>query len=120
MSKEAIRLKSFMKEQRRHWKRLLKGEVPENKIIEGWIDSCQFAQADLMALLESELKAKDAALESLRAWVNAYPLDIFPAPDLKKAREVLKAAGMTLDSISADNMRHVLGEFAKSMKDVLP
>ena len=27
---------------------------------------------------------------------------------LKKARKALKAAGMTLDAISAENMRHVL------------
>ncbi len=52
----AIRLKSFVKEQRRHWKRLAKGIVPESKIIEGWIDSCQFAQADLMTLCEKVLK----------------------------------------------------------------
>jgi len=41
-------------------------------------------------------------------WIKAYPLDIFPEPDFKKAHKVLKEHGMTLDAISASNMRHVL------------
>jgi restriction alleviation protein Lar len=41
-------------------------------------------------------------------WCDAYPLKVFPEPDFKKAREALKDKGMTLDSISASNMRHVL------------
>ena len=48
------------------------------------------------------------ALEKIKTWSEAYPLDIFPEPDFKKAHEVLKSNGMTLDSISASNMRHVL------------
>jgi len=45
---------------------------------------------------------------SFKQWSKAYPLDIFPEPDFKKAASVLKQHGMTLDSISASNMRHVL------------
>ncbi|KKK66632.1 hypothetical protein LCGC14_2962170, partial [marine sediment metagenome] len=60
----------------------------------------------------SKLKAENAklqeALERIKTWSEAYPLKAFPKPDLKKAREVLEAAGMTLDSISADAMRHVI------------
>jgi hypothetical protein len=41
-------------------------------------------------------------------WLSAYPLDVFPEPDLKKARELLEAGGLTLDSVSADMARHVL------------
>lgn len=44
----------------------------------------------------------------IEEWNKAYPLDIFPKPDLKKARELLESGGMTIDSISAYNMRHVL------------
>jgi hypothetical protein len=47
-----------------------------------------------------------------QGWLDAYPLTMFPEPDLKRAAEVLKAAGMTLDSISASNMRHVAGLIA--------
>jgi hypothetical protein len=48
------------------------------------------------------------ALEKLQQWADAYPLSVFPEPDLKRAHEVLSAAGMTLDAISASNMRHVI------------
>jgi len=54
-------------------------------------------------------------LRKIESWCNAYPLKVFPEPDLKKAREVLKEAGMTLDAISASNMRHVL----KGIKDIV-
>lgn len=50
----------------------------------------------------------ETALERIDTWAKAYPLEVFPKPDLKKAAEVLKASGMTLDAISADAMRHVL------------
>jgi len=57
---------------------------------------------------EAEVGRLREALERIQTWANAYPLDVFQKPDLKKAHEVLKAAGMTLDAISADVMRHVL------------
>lgn len=47
-------------------------------------------------------------LDKINSWIEAYPLDIFPEPDLKKAAKILKENGMTLDAISASNMRHVL------------
>ena len=50
----------------------------------------------------------DDKLAKIRAWIDAYPLEVFPEPDFKKAARVLKAYGMTLDAISASNMRHVL------------
>jgi hypothetical protein len=48
------------------------------------------------------------ALEMIERWADAYPLTVFPEPDLVKARKLLEAGGMTLDSISADAMRHVI------------
>ena len=47
-------------------------------------------------------------LRKIKTWCDAYPLEVFPEPDLKKAHKVLKENGMTLDAISAHNMRHVL------------
>jgi hypothetical protein len=41
-------------------------------------------------------------------WLSAYPLDVFPEPDLTKAAIALTQAGLTLDSVSADMARHVL------------
>ena len=56
------------------------------------------------------------ALQRIEQWSKAYPLDIFPEPDFKKAAELLKAGGITLDAISASCMRHVVehvGEIAR-------
>lgn len=52
-------------------------------------------------------------LQQIADWQNAYPLEVFPEPDFKRAAEVLKDAGMTLDAISASNMRHVLSGIKK-------
>lgn len=61
-----------------------------------------------------ELAAK---LARIRDWCDAYPLDMFPEPDLKRAHEVLKAHDMTLDAISAHAMRHVLNGIRKIIED---
>ena len=50
----------------------------------------------------------DDKLTMIENWCKAYPLDMFPEPDLKRAATILKAHGMRLDEISASNMRHVL------------
>lgn len=48
------------------------------------------------------------ALQRIVDWADAYPLQVFPEPDLKRARELLEAGGMTLDAVSASSMRHCL------------
>ena len=53
--------------------------------------------------------------EKIDNWAKAYPLEVFPEPDFKKAAEVLKSAGLTLDAISASNMRHVIN----GVKDIV-
>ena len=58
--------------------------------------------------LETENDKFEGALLRIDTWAKAYPLDVFPKPDLKQAAKVLKAAGMTLDAIEADAMRHVI------------
>jgi NAD(P)H-flavin reductase len=58
-------------------------------------------------------------LHELDGWENAYPLSCFPEPDLKRAAEVLKANGMTLDAISASNMRHVVSCIAPKARAAL-
>lgn len=65
----------------------------------------------------AEIDRLRSALRRIADWAKAYPLDIFPEPDFKKAHEVLTANGMTLDAISASNMRHAIsgvGEIAES------
>lgn len=65
--------------------------------------------------LRAENERLKDLFERIQTWANAYPLTVFPKPDLKKAHKVLKAAGMTLDAISADAMRHVL----EGIKDIV-
>ena len=53
-------------------------------------------------------RGADDKLDKILQWCKAYPLSVFPEPDFAKARALLEAGGMTLDAISASNMRHVL------------
>ena len=50
-------------------------------------------------------------LHSIKNWCQAYPETAFKEPtkeDWKTAARVLKENGLTIDAISASNMRHVL------------
>jgi hypothetical protein len=53
----------------------------------------------------------------IEAWCEAYPIDAFPEPDMKKAAALLAAGGMTLDAISASNMRHVLDGIRRIIRE---
>jgi hypothetical protein len=55
----------------------------------------------------------ELALARILQWSEAYPLEVFPEPDLEKAHEVLQAAGMGLDAISASAIRHVIKGIGK-------
>ena len=59
-------------------------------------------------VLTQENERMRNALQKISDWQRAYPIDIFPEPDFKRANEVLNVAGFTLDAISASNMRYVL------------
>jgi hypothetical protein len=61
----------------------------------------------------------EAHLEAISAWGDAYPLIVFPEPDFKKVRELLEAGGITLDCVSASNMRHVVEGVAKIAREGL-
>lgn len=63
---------------------------------------------DANAALTRERDALREALQRIEQWGRAYPLSVFPEPDFGKAREALEAAGLTLDAVSASNMRHVV------------
>ena len=51
----------------------------------------------------------------IKSWCEAYPLKVFPEPDFEKAHKILTENGMTLDAISASNMRKVLN----GIKDII-
>ena len=70
----------------------------------------------LLTASEKRVRVLDEGMEQLIKWSKAYPLDLFPEPDMVQAAAVLKDAGLTLDAISASNMRHVIarvGEIAR-------
>ena len=71
----------------------------------------------------AQLHARNAALvddlQKIVAWSEAYPLSVFPEPDFKKAAELLQAGGMTLDAISASNMRHVVEGVGRIAREAL-
>lgn len=63
-----------------------------------------------------------SALQQIVQWSEAYPVKVFPEPTPEqwaKAAELLKSAGMTLDAISASNMRHVVDGVGKIAREAL-
>ena len=52
-------------------------------------------------------------LHQIETWIDAYPLSVFPEPDFKEVHRVLEENGLSLDVVSASNMRHVLKEIKR-------
>ena len=78
------------------------------------IADCDAFLSVLLDRLEAT-EATEATIERVREpalrikqWCDAYPLAVFPEPDLKVARKGLESVGITMDQVSASNMRHVL------------
>ena len=65
-------------------------------------------QRELIDDLTEQLEQKQDKLNQIEIWTGAYPLQIFPKPDYKKANEVLQKAGLSLGQITGGAMRHVL------------
>jgi hypothetical protein len=70
-------------------------------------------------MTDERAEALEEALQRIVSWADAYPTDIFPEPDWKKAATLLKAGGMTLDSVSAGCMRHVVEGVGKIAREAL-
>lgn len=47
------------------------------------------------------------ALGKILDWANAYPDDVFPDQDLKKADAVLQAAGISMSAMYGEWGRHI-------------
>lgn len=56
----------------------------------------------------ARLDRMESALDQIQAWASAYPIGMFPEPDWAASAKVLNDAGLSLDAISAANMRHVI------------
>ena len=98
--------------------------------LDEWKARAEKAEAEIKRLLatkydlnnrkaNAEIERLREALEGIVRWADAYPLDIFPEPDFKKAHELLKAGGITLDAVSASCMRHVVEGVGKIAKEAL-
>lgn len=87
---------------------------------------CDCVQVAIAVLAAAERVREDAAdqmregLAKIDQWSRAYPLKVFPEPDFKKAHQLLKAGGMTIDAISASAMRHVVEGVGKIARAALP
>lgn len=70
-----------------------------------------------LAMSDGErIEQLEDALRRILQWSEAYPLEAFPEPDFNKAAKLLKDGGLSLDAVSASNMRHVVkgvGEIAR-------
>lgn len=68
---------------------------------------------------EAENDKMRDSLQKIYNWSQAYPLESFPEPDMKKVAEVLAAAGIELGSVSAYCMRHVISGVESLAKEGL-
>jgi len=86
----------------RKWQRDMVAKMAEDHDLAGYRE-----MGEKLAARDEEIESLQDKLNEIKHWCAAYPLDIFPEPDFKKARELLEAGGMTIDAISASNMRHI-------------
>jgi hypothetical protein len=80
---------------------------------EHWSFFIEELEAFTKLVAAKEREHYDDLFEQIKNWCEAYPIGVFPEPDFGKAHEVLKANGMTLDAISASNMKHVITQVQK-------
>lgn len=70
---------------------------------------------ELAELKNGRLAKLEEGAEVLDGWRRAYPLDIFPeVEDWDEVRKALEGIGVTLDRVSASNMRHVVTKLAEA------
>jgi len=70
-------------------------------------------QAMTIERLYSEVGRLNDVIGLLRNWVKAYPLDMFPEPDLELARKLLTDGGVSYDALNVYSMRHVITELER-------
>ncbi len=73
--------------------------------------------ANLVAAAEREKYYE--LLEEIKVWREAYPLSIFPVPDWEKVRDALTMNGLTLEAISAANLRHASNRFYEMLEEAI-
>ena len=77
-----------------------------------WMICPNCYQSHIAKVGETNLAEENETLKEkfrkIKNWTKAYPLVVYPEPDMELAAKVLKENGLSLDAISASNMRHVL------------
>jgi hypothetical protein len=68
---------------------------------------------------EKRIEELEEALWKIHQWSKAYPLDIFPKPDLDKAAQLLRDGGISIDAVSAYVARHVVEGIEKIAGEAL-
>ena len=66
------------------------------------------------AELQARIETLEDALQCIVQWSDAYPPNVFTEPDWKHVHALLEAGGISLDAVSASNMRHAVGGIGKS------
>ena len=67
---------------------------------------------------DEEIAAMQDALWHIRLWCRAYPVEVFPEPDLANARLLL--GDMLMSQLHASWARHILGGIARYVDAGLP
>ena len=75
-------------------------------------------QMDIDKLQAENEKLKEA-IELLQNWVKAYPLDMFPEPDLKLARKLLEDGDVNYSALNVYAMRHVINGVRRIIDEAL-
>ena len=69
--------------------------------------------------LRAENERLREAIGLLQNWVKAYPLEMFPEPDLKLARKLLTDGGVSYDALNVYAMRHVINGVGRIIDEAL-
>lgn len=68
---------------------------------------------------EERIEQLEYALQRIRDWAEAYPLDVFPEPDWQETRRLLEAGGTSLDRVSAGVMRRAVAGMGRIAQEAL-
>ena len=64
--------------------------------------------------LQAEIERLKELLQRIQQWCEAYPIDIFPEPDLAECKTRL--GDKLLSRLSASNMRYVVTKLAEMIQ----
>ena len=98
---------------------LVKRHIEQLRLTGGDLaDLCQ-PIADAIDALTAERDQLREALEQIAQWSEAYPTEVFPEPDFARAAAALASSGMSIDAVSASNMRHATNGVGKIARAAL-